>query len=107
MTRNTAQALLIPGAALLTLAGVLVPFETVADDLSALGLQARLASIAPVAALIMAFVALAGVILWHKPRGRFARLYGAAACGALAALLVAVAAPQWLAGAASPVALLR
>lgn len=107
MSRNIAQTLLIPGVTLLTLAGVLLPFEPVAATLARLGPVARLAAVAPAAILIAGIAVLAAATLWHAPRAPWTRLLGAAATGALAAFLLAVTAPHWLAGGTSPVALLR
>lgn len=107
MTRATGQGLLLSGIGLLTLAGVLVPFESLADDLAALDPLARLAAIGPAAAVVAAFVLIAAGALVHAPRARGAQVLAATAAGALAAFALVLAAPHWLSGAASPVALLR
>ncbi|MDZ7748982.1 MAG: hypothetical protein U5K43_09175 [Halofilum sp. (in: g-proteobacteria)] len=107
MNRNTPQALLTAGVTLLTLAGMLIAFERVAATLAALDPLARAAALAPAEALVVTLALLAAVALWHAPRAPWRRLLAAAATGALAALLLALAAPHWLAGGGSPVALLR
>lgn len=107
MTRSTGQALLLSGIGLLTLAGVLLPFESVAEELAALAPLARLTAIGPAVAVVGALVLLAVGALFHAPRARLTHVLTAAAAGAFAGFALVLAAPQWLSGAASPVALLR
>lgn len=107
MSRTTAQALLIPGVTLLTLTGVLIPFEPMAATLVALEPVERLTAIGPAVALVTTVVFVAAAALWHAPRAAWSRIAGAAAAGATAALVLTVSAPHWLENGASPVALLR
>ena len=107
MSRSTAHALLLPGVGLLALAGLLLSLEPMAQVLAQLEPAERLSALGPTAAVVAGIAALAGAALRHAPRATWSRLLGAAVAGACAGLVIAAAAPQWLANGASPVALLR